>query len=327
MSGYILVTGGAGYIGSHVVHALKDAGRDVVVIDDMSRGNRAMLPADVPLIEADICDAAAVGALFTEYRPTAMMHLAARSLVGESVEIPLEYYRVNVDGTRLLVETGKRHGLRAIVYSSTASVYGAPERQPIAEDDPKQPENPYGASKLAGEWVLQDSERAGGPACLILRYFNAAGADPEGRCGQVGPASHLVKVAAQAVTGERGGLVIHGTDYPTPDGTCIRDYLHVSDIASAHLAALARLEGGAPGTACNLGTGKGASVREVLEIAQALYPGTFGVSEGPRRPGDVPELIAAAGRAETVLGWKPEITDIRDIIRSAVEWERKLASI
>tara|TARA_R110002110_G_scaffold42948_11_gene134194 strand:- start:10710 stop:11687 length:978 start_codon:yes stop_codon:yes gene_type:complete len=320
----ILVTGGAGYIGSHVVHALCDAGAQVVVIDDLSRGDRSLLPGDVAFVEADICDAAAVEAVFSTYRPTAVMHLAARSLVPESMTQPLEYYRVNVEGTRLLVAACKTHNVKAFVYSSTASVYGAPETQPVAEDARKEPENPYGASKLAGEWVLRDAYLAGGPAYITLRYFNAAGADPSGRCGQIGPASHLIKMAAQVVVGTRDHLVIYGTDYPTADKTCVRDYLHVSDIAAAHLDALTYLEQGGVPDSLNLGYGRGFSVREILAVIDELYPGALVMHEGDRRPGDVPELIAACERAGDVIGWAPEHTGLTEIIRTAVEWERRL---
>lgn len=320
----ILVTGGAGYIGSHVVHTLCDAGAQVVVIDDLSRGDRSLLPGGVAFVEADICDVAAVEAVFSTYRPTAVMHLAARSLVPESMTQPLEYYRVNVEGTRLLAAACKTHNVKAFVYSSTASVYGAPETQPVAEGARKEPENPYGASKLAGEWVLRDAHLAGGPAYITLRYFNAAGADPSGRCGQIGPASHLIKVAAQVVVGKRDHLVIYGTDYPTADKTCVRDYLHVSDIAAAHLDALTYLEQGGVPDSLNLGYGRGFSVREILAVIDELYPGALVMHEGDRRPGDVPELIAACERAGDVIGWAPEHTGLTEIIRTAVEWERRL---
>ncbi len=320
----ILVTGGAGYIGSHVVHALCDSGVQVVVVDDLSRGDRALLPDDVTFVEADICDEAAVEAVFSTCRPTAVMHLAARSLVPESLQQPLEYYRVNVEGTRLLAAACKAYDVKSFIYSSTASVYGAPETQPVEETTRKEPENPYGASKLAGEWVLRDAYLAGGPACVTLRYFNAAGADPSGRCGQIGPASHLIKVAAQVVVGARDHLVIYGTDYPTPDKTCVRDYLHVSDIAAAHLDALAYLERGGAPDSLNLGYGRGFSVREILAVIDDLYPGALVVREGDRRPGDVPELIAACERAGKVIGWTPAHADLVEIIRTAVEWERGL---
>ncbi|MEQ8709870.1 MAG: UDP-glucose 4-epimerase GalE [Rhodospirillales bacterium] len=320
----ILVTGGAGYIGSHVVHALCDAGAGVVVIDDLSRGDRGLLPDGVTLVEADICDAGAVDAVFAMHCPTAVMHLAARSLVPESITRPLDYYRVNVEGTRLLAAACQAYQVKAFIYSSTASVYGVPEAQPVAEDARTEPGNPYGASKLGGEWVLRDAHLAGGPACITLRYFNAAGADPGGRCGQVGPASHLIKVAAQVVVGVRDHLVIHGTDYPTPDRTCIRDYLHVSDIAAAHLDALAYLEQGGKPDCLNLGYGRGFSVREILTMVEQLYPGILVVREGDRRPGDVPELIAACDRARATIGWSPAHNDLAEIIRTAVEWERRL---
>jgi UDP-glucose 4-epimerase len=320
----ILVTGGAGYIGSHVAHALADAGRSVLVIDDLSRGRADMLPQSATFIEGDICDEALLAQVFATHRPDGIVHLAARSLVPESVTDPHSYYRVNVEGTRRLVEAAGRAGTKGIVFSSTASVYGAPERMPIGEDTPKDPQSPYGATKLACEWVLRDTAAAGGVPWTALRYFNAAGADPAGRCGQVGPASHLVKIAAQVVVGARPEIAVYGEDYPTADGTCVRDYVHVSDIAAAHVLALDRLAGGGDPVACNIGYGKGASVREILDVVEELYPGSLKIVTGPRRPGDVPELIASTDRARRELGWVPAHDSLHEIVRTAVEWERGL---
>jgi UDP-glucose 4-epimerase len=322
----VLVTGGAGYIGSHAVLALKDAGWTVAVIDDLSNGTREMVPEDVAFFEGSIADRALLGRILAEQGIGAIMHFAGSIVVPESVEKPLEYYANNTLGSHELIGAAVAAGVKHILFSSTAAVYGAPERVPISEDDPKLPINPYGASKLMTERMLADCSAAYGFNYGALRYFNVAGADPKGRAGQIGKGStHLIKVAVEAAVGKRPQVAVYGTDYPTPDGTCIRDYIHVSDLAAAHVAALERLIA-APDEdfVLNCGYGQGLSVLEVLDAVDRVNGSAVKrVVEG-RRAGDPPELVAGNGRLLGTLEWRPRYADIDTIVRDALAWERKL---
>jgi len=322
----ILVTGGAGYIGSHAMLALKDAGWSVSVIDDLSNGARSAVPGDVPFYEGDIADGALVARIFAEQGIQAIMHFAGSIVVPESVERPLDYYRNNTVGSHALIGAAVRAGLKHILFSSTAAVYGAPEQVPIFEDDPKAPINPYGASKLMTERMLSDASAAYPFNYGALRYFNVAGADPKGRAGQQGKGStHLIKVAVEAAVGKRDHVAVYGTDYPTPDGTCIRDYIHVSDLAAAHVAALEWLiENPSENLVLNCGYGSGLSVLEVLDaVDRASGQPIERLMEG-RRAGDPPELVAGNARLLETLEWRPAFADIDRIVGDALAWERKL---
>jgi UDP-glucose 4-epimerase len=323
--GTVLVTGGAGYIGSHVVWALSDAGRSVVVLDDLSTGFPDAIPGDVTLVVGDAGDRGRVEALIGEHGCAAVMHFAGSIVVGESVERPLAYYANNAGVTLNLIRACLAGGVGRFVYSSSAAVYGQPTRLPIDEDAPTRPLNPYGHSKLMAERMLRDAAAAHGLEYAILRYFNVAGADPEGRTGQSSPRpTHLIKLACQSALGLGDGIEIFGADYDTPDGTCVRDYLHVSDLAAAHLAALSHLAGGGESQILNCGYGGGASVRQVLAAVEAEAGVTLNPRLAPRRPGDAAELVADAGRIRTVLGWQPRHDDLCFIVRTALAWERRL---
>jgi len=320
----ILVTGGAGYIGSHVAWALHDAGRRAVVIDDLSAGCRDMAPPDAPFFEGDAGDIALVARVARDHGCGAVMHFAGSIVVSESVTNPLLYFRNNTAVTGRLLEACLEAGIRHFVYSSTAAVYGQPQIVPIGEDAPARPINPYGRSKLMSEWMLAAATAAHGLECVCLRYFNVAGADLAGRAGQVSPnATHLIKVACEAAVGRREGVEIYGEDYDTHDGTCIRDYVHVTDLADAHLAALTHLEGGGASLTLNCGYGKGASVRQVLAQVEAAAGHPLKLISAPRRPGDSVSLVADAGRIRDVLGWRPRHEDLATIVRTALEWERR----
>jgi UDP-glucose 4-epimerase len=323
----VLVTGGAGYIGSHAVLALKDAGWDVAVIDDLSRGSREVVPDDVPFYQGSIAERVLVDSIIDERKIGAIMHFAGSIVVPESVEQPLKYYANNTIATHSLISAAVDAGVKHILFSSTAAVYGSPERVPIVEEGPTQPINPYGASKLMTERMLEDCSAAYGFNYGALRYFNVAGADPKGRTGQIGKGStHLIKVAVEAAVGKRDHVAVFGTDYPTPDGTCIRDYIHVSDLAAAHVAALERLIA-QPGDnlVINCGYGKGLSVLEVLDAVDRLTNTPIKrVLEG-RRAGDPPDLVADNGRLLRTLEWRPQHNDIDRIVGDALAWERKLA--
>ena len=322
----VLVTGGAGYIGSHAVLALRDAGWHVAVIDDLSNGSRAVVPDDVPFYQGSIAERVLVDSIIDERRIGAIMHFAGSIVVPESVEHPLAYYANNTLASHSLISAAVDAGVKHILFSSTAAVYGAAERVPIDEDDPKQPINPYGASKLMTERMLSDASAAHPFNYGALRYFNVAGADPKGRTGQMGKGStHLIKVAAEAATGKRDHVAVYGSDYPTPDGTCIRDYIHVSDLAAAHVAALDRLIAH-PGEnlVLNCGYGKGLSVLEVLDaVDRANGTPVKRVMEG-RRAGDPPALVSANARILEALDWRPAHADIDRIVGDALAWERKL---
>jgi len=325
----VLVTGGAGYIGSHAVLALKDAGWEVAVIDDLSNGSREVVPSGVPFYQGSIAERVLVDSILDERKIGAIMHFAGSIVVPESVEQPLKYYANNTLASHSLISAAVDAGAKHILFSSTAAVYGAPGRVPIAEDDPKQPINPYGASKLMTERMLADAAAAHPFNYGALRYFNVAGADPHGRTGQIGKGStHLIKVAVEAAVGKRDHVAVYGTDYPTPDGTCIRDYIHVSDLAAAHVAALEWLtEHPGENLAMNCGYGKGLSVLEVLDAVDRLTNRPIKRLMEGRRAGDPPELVADNRRLLKTLDWRPAHADIDRIVGDALAWERKLAAV
>ena len=320
----ILVTGGAGYIGSHTVQRLRARGDDVVVLDNLGTGFRNAVEG-AELVVGDVGDAALLDRLFTERRIETVVHFAAHTIVPESVADPLKYYGNNTCQTRGLLAACQRHGVRHFVFSSTAAVYGLPKDGVAEEDALLAPINPYGTSKLMSEWMLRDLAAATPLRYVVLRYFNVAGCDPQGRIGQsTRKATLLVKVACEASVGKRPHVSIYGTDYPTPDGTGIRDYIHVDDLARAHLDALDYLrDGGAPAV-LNCGYGHGYSVREVLQSVERVAGHPLKIREEPRRAGDPPVLIARADRIQQVLGWKPALDDLDAIVRSSLRWEEKL---
>jgi UDP-glucose 4-epimerase len=322
----VLVTGGAGYIGSHAVLALKDAGWHVAVIDDLSNGSREAVPDGVPFYHGSIAERVLVDSIIDQLGIGAIMHFAGSIVVPESVERPLDYYANNTLGSHALISAAVAAGIQHMLFSSTAAVYGAPDRVPIVEEDAKLPINPYGASKLMTERMLEDASNAYDLNYGALRYFNVAGADPEGRTGQRGRGStHLIKIAAEAAVGKRDHVAVYGTDYPTADGTCIRDYIHVSDLAAAHVAALEWLTTH-PGEnlVMNCGYGKGLSVLEVLDaVDRHTNMPVKRVLEG-RRAGDPPELVAGNQRLLDTLDWRPAYADIDRIVADALAWERKL---
>ena len=322
----VLVTGGAGYIGSHAALALTDAGWTVAVVDDLSNGRRELVPEGVAFYEGSIADQELLGRIISEQGIGAIMHFAGSIVVPESVERPLDYYRNNTVGTHSLISAAVEGGVRHILFSSTAAVYGAPERVPVAEEEPKEPINPYGASKLMTERMLADCSAAYPFNYGALRYFNVSGADPKGRSGQAGKGStHLIKVAVETAVGKRDHVDVFGTDYPTPDGTCIRDYIHVSDLADAHVRALERLiDNPDENLVLNCGYGRGLSVLEVLDALDREVNQPIRREMKPRRAGDPPMLIASNDRLVQTLDWAPRHADIGTIVRHALEWERKL---
>ncbi|MBQ9406032.1 MAG: UDP-glucose 4-epimerase GalE [Desulfovibrio sp.] len=318
----ILVCGGAGYIGSHNVRALLARGEKPVVIDNFLTGHKPAVPTDVRLYEGDMRDPALLDAIFSEQHVDAVLHFAASSLVGESMAQPLKYFQNNIGGMLALLEAMSRHGTDKIVFSSTAAVYGEPDSVPISEDAPLRPTNPYGESKLAMERIMHWVGQAYGIRSVILRYFNVAGAWPDGSIGEDHrPETHLIPLILQVPLGKRPAITIFGDDYPTPDGTCIRDYLGVMDLVDAHLRALDHLRGGGESTICNLGNGEGFSVRQMVEAAQRVTGQNIAVNVGARRPGDPARLVASAERAGHILGWRAQ-AGIAEIIASAWAWHR-----
>ena len=317
----LLVTGGAGYIGSHTVQHLLAAGERLVVLDNLVFGHREALPEGVVFVEGEMSDPQVVERIFSEHRPEAVLHFAAFAYVGESVTDPLKYYRNNLAAPLTLLETMSKFGCRRFIFSSTCATYGDPVKVPIDESHPQAPVNPYGASKWMLERVLKDCERAWGLKSVFLRYFNASGSDPEGRIGEDhDPETHLIPRVLMAAKGEIESMTIFGTDYPTPDGTCIRDYIHVNDLASAHALALEYLRGDGETTAVNLGTGRGFSVKEIIATAEAVTGKTIPVEYGERRAGDPAELICDPAKAKEVLGWEAVNKEPRSHIESAWKW-------
>jgi UDP-glucose 4-epimerase len=320
----VLVTGGAGYVGSHVVRLLRQAGYSVVAYDNLSTGFQwAVLDAE--LIVGDLAERERLAGLFAERQFSSVLHFAAHLRVEESVCQPAKYYRNNVANALGLFELAVRHGVTKLVFSSTCAVYGEPRVMPIEEATPLVPINPYGASKMMAERVLQDIAAASDLRYAILRYFNVAGADPEGQIGQATPeASQLIKVACETAIGRRQRMQVRGTDYPTADGTCVRDYIHVDDLARAHIDALHYLEGDGPSTVLNCGYGHGHSVREVIDAVRRVTGVDFPVEDGPRRPGDPSILVAGNRKVCEVLGWQPRHDDLDFIVRTAWAWEQRL---
>ena len=322
----VLVTGGAGYIGSHLVWELIDHGEDVVVLDRLSTGFAWAVAPEARLVEGDIADGALVGRLIAEHGIDAVIHFAGSVVVPDSVADPLGYYENNTCKTRALIAACVKGGVKHLIFSSTAAVYGEPETVPVPETLTANPINPYGRSKLMSEWMIADAAAAHGFSYVILRYFNVAGADPRGRSGQSTPnATHLIKVTTQAALGHRTHLDVYGTDYPTPDGSCLRDYIQVSDLASAHLAALDHLRGGGESLTLNCGYGRGYSVLEVVDVVKRVSGRDFEVRLQPRRAGDPARIVAGADRIRTELGWRPQHDDLAGIVGQALAWEDALA--
>jgi UDP-glucose 4-epimerase len=321
----VLVTGGAGYIGSHMVLELLDAGEHVVVLDNLSTGFRWAVPQGVPLIVGDTGDQELTSRVIREHDVDAIIHFAASLIVPDSVRAPLSYYRNNTVNSHALIECAVNSGVRHFIFSSTAAVYGNPPEIPVSEDAPKIPISPYGWSKFVTEIILRDTSHAHGLGHMILRYFNVAGADPQGRSGQsTRAATHLIKVAAETALGLRPKLEVYGTDYSTPDGTCIRDYIHVSDLVRAHSDALRHLRSGGPSLTLNCGYGHGFSVLEVVETVKRVSGIDFKVETAPRRPGDPAQIVAGTERVRAMLGWRPRFDDLSTIIAHALAWEREL---
>jgi UDP-glucose 4-epimerase len=321
----VLVTGGAGYIGSHMVLALLDAGEKVVVVDNLSTGFWWALPKEVELVVGDMGDEALLANVIRDHGISAIAHFAAKIVVPESVSDPLGYYLNNTVKSRALIESAVKGGVKHFIFSSTAAVYGDVDTKPVSEDVTLNPVSPYGRSKLMTEWMLSDAGVAHGLKSVVLRYFNVAGADPAGRSGQsTRNATHLIKVACQAALGERSHLEVFGTDYPTPDGSCLRDYIQVSDLADAHMAALTHLRAGGESLTLNCGYGRGYSVLEVIDVVKKVSGVDFPVKLSPRRPGDPPAIVAKADRIRAELGWLPKRDDLEGIVRQALDWERSL---
>ena len=321
----ILVTGGAGYIGSHVVKQLGDGGENVITLDNLCTGFEAAVTHG-ELVIGDTGDETVLERVFSEHDIDTVMHFAAHTIVPESVADPLKYYGNNTANSRTLLDVANRHGVKHVVFSSTAAVYGIPPGGKASETTPTKPINPYGSSKLMTEWMLRDLAKAGGPSYVALRYFNVAGCEPTGTIGQSTPkATLLVKVAAEAAVGRRPSVKIFGTDYDTPDGTGVRDYIHVVDLASAHLDALAYLRKGGKPTTVNCGYGHGYSVRQVLSAVEKAHGKPLNIAEEPRRAGDPDVLVAEARKIRSILGWTPKFDDLETIVSTSLAWEQKIA--
>ena len=323
----VLVTGGAGYIGSHTVRALVDAGESVVVIDNLSTGFSQFLPEDVPLFIGDAADENLVEGVIAAHNVSSIIHFAGSVVVPDSLRDPLGYYRNNTMTTRNLLNAAVRCNISRFIFSSTAAVYGNPDRMPVPEEAPTRPLSPYGSSKLMTEIMLHDVATAHGMHYVVLRYFNVAGADPQARIGlaTVG-ATHLLKIAVEAATGQRAKIDVFGTDYPTADGSCVRDFIHVSDLAEAHCAALTYLDQGGPSATLNCGYGRGYSVIETIEAVRRASGRNFAVQYASRRPGDIMTMIADTARIRATLDWTPQYDDLDTIARHALAWEEKLLS-
>jgi UDP-glucose 4-epimerase len=322
----VLVTGGAGYIGSHMALELLDAGERTVVLDDLSTGLARAVPSQAGFIEGDVGDQDLVRRLVGELGIEAIVHFAGSVVVPDSVADPLGYYLNNTVKSRALIEVAVKCGVRHFIFSSTAAVYGMTGDQPVVEDSPIAPISPYGASKRMTEIMLADAARAHDFTFVALRYFNVAGADPQGRAGQSTPrATHLIKVACETALGKRGHIQVFGTDYPTHDGTCVRDYIHITDLTRAHLAALRHLRSGGASDILNCGYGRGYSVLEVIEAVKRLSARSFDVRLGPRRPGDPPIVIAATDKIRKLLGWVPRHDRLDEIVLQALRWEERLS--
>lgn len=323
----VLVTGGAGYIGSHMVHALVDAGESVAVVDNLSTGFSQFIPEGVPLYIGDAGDENLLEGVIASHQVDAIVHFAGSIVVPDSLRDPLGYYRNNTLTTRNVLASAVKCGVRTFIFSSTAAVYGNPHAMPVAENAPTRPLSPYGTSKLMTEIMLHDVAAAHDMNYVVLRYFNVAGADPQLRCGIAVPgATHLLKAAVEAATGQRAKLDVYGTDYPTPDGTCIRDFIHVSDLAQAHRAALAYLRRGGRSETFNCGYGHGYSVLDVVEAVRRVSGRTFAVNQAPRRPGDIMAMVADTQRIRAALDWKPQFDNLDTIAAHALAWEQKLVS-
>jgi UDP-glucose 4-epimerase len=320
----VLVTGGAGYIGSHMAHALIDRGEQVVIVDNLVTGVRALVPKKATLVEGDVGDRRLVEATASRHGFDAVLHFAGSTVVPESVQDPLSYYENNTSASRNLLEACRHAGVEHFIFSSTAAVYGAGGEERIGEDAATAPASPYGRSKLMTEWMLQDTAAASSMRYVILRYFNVAGADPRGRTGQSTPrATHLIKRACQAALGETS-LDVFGVDWPTPDGTGVRDYIHVSDLVAAHILALDHLRGGGESAVFNCGYGRGFSVREVIAAVERASNAKLPTRELPRRPGDLAAVVADARRIRERLRWRPRYDDLEVIVRHALDWERRV---
>jgi UDP-glucose 4-epimerase len=321
----VLVTGGAGYIGSHMVLALVEAGEDAVVIDNLSTGFSSFIPDGVPLFIGDAGDENLVEGVIANHGVDSIIHFAGSVVVPDSMRDPLGYYRNNTMTTRSLLNAAIKGGVRRFIFSSTAAVYGNPESVPVVEEAPTRPLSPYGSSKLMTEIMLHDVAAAHGMNFVVLRYFNVAGADPQGRVGlaTIG-ATHLLKIAVEAATGQRAKIDVFGTDYPTPDGSCIRDFIHVSDLAQAHRAALAYLRAGGGSATLNCGYGRGYSVLETIEAVRRVAGQNFAVQYAPRRPGDIMTMIADTSRIRATLDWTPQYDDLETIAAHALAWETRL---
>ena len=321
----VLVTGGAGYIGSHMVLALLDAGERVVVLDNLSTGFRSAVPPAATLVEGDVGDATLVGRVIGEHGVRAIIHFAGSIVVPDSVADPLGYYLNNTSNSRTLIAAAVKGGVKRFIFSSTAAVYGNPQEIPVKEDAPLKPVSPYGTSKLMTEWMLADTAVAHDFNYVALRYFNVAGADAQGRTGQSTPrATHLIKVACETALGKRPSMDVFGTNYPTPDGTCVRDYIHVTDLVAAHMVALRYLDGGGTSDVFNCGYSSGYSVFEVIDAVKRAHGGPFPVNLAPRRPGDAEAIVAESSKIRSKLGWAPMLDNLDLIVTHALAWERSL---